>query len=67
MEETVVSPRVPRTTAEYKAAIAEMLAEMARLNEQMRRDQARIERSRKEAATLRDETRALLAAMGANL
>ena len=42
-----------------------MLAEMERLNERMRGDQAEIDRLTAESAAIKSETRALLAAMGA--
>jgi hypothetical protein len=64
MEDAVAPPLTPKTVAEYKVAIAGLLAEMARLNDQMRLDQAEIDRLRQETAVLKDETRALLATMG---
>jgi hypothetical protein len=64
MEDAVAPSLTPKTVAEYKAAIAGLLAEMARLNEQMRLDQTEIDRLRQETALLRDETRALLATIG---
>jgi hypothetical protein len=65
MRDTMSSPPVPRTAAEYRTAIAEMLAEMERLNEQMKSDQAVIDRLQAEAAVIKTETRALLATMDA--
>lgn len=64
MEDAVAPPLSPKTVAEYKVAIAGLLNEMARLNDQMRLDQAEIDRLRQETAVLRDETRALLATLG---
>jgi hypothetical protein len=64
MEDAVAPPLSPKTVTEYKAAIAGLLAEMARLNDQMRLDQAEIDQLRQETAVLKDETRALLAALG---
>jgi hypothetical protein len=63
MDDAMASPLNPRTVAEYKAAIAGMLAEMTHLNEQMRRDQEEIDRLKAETALLRTETRALLASL----
>lgn len=67
MDETMMSPLAPRTVAEYKTAIAGMLAEMNRLNEQMRRDQVEIDRLKAEATALQAETRVLLFDMGATV
>jgi hypothetical protein len=64
MEDAVTPPLTPKTVAEYKVAIAGLLAEMARLNDQMRLDQAEFDRLRQETAVLKDETRALLATIG---
>jgi hypothetical protein len=64
MEDAVAPSLTPKTVAECKVAIAGLLAEMARLNDQMRLDQAEIDRLRQETAVLKDETRALLSAMG---
>jgi hypothetical protein len=65
MEETVSSPPTPQTAAEYEAAIETLLAEMRRLNQRMRDDQAVIDRLKAEAETLKRQTRAMLADMGA--
>ncbi len=65
MNDMISSQPTPRTAAEYKTAIQEMLAEMERLNEQMKRDQAVIDRLKIKAAVIKKETRALLAAMDA--
>jgi hypothetical protein len=63
MSDTISAHPAPKTTAEYKAAIEDLLGEMHRLNEQMQRDQAVIERLKVENAQIKAETRALLAAM----
>jgi ABC-type Zn uptake system ZnuABC Zn-binding protein ZnuA len=61
----ILSQPAPKTTAEYKAAIRQMMDEMERLNQKMREDQTDIDRTQAEAAILKAETRALLARMGA--
>jgi hypothetical protein len=53
--------------AGYEADLEQAMAEVSRLNELMRQDRADIERLRGEAWALRAETRAVLAAMGAQL
>ena len=63
MSDIITSRPGPETAAEYKEAIEELLGEMQRLNEQMRHDQAVIERLKAETALIKTETRALLAAM----
>ncbi len=70
MSETIL----PKTTADYRTVVAEMFAEISRLNEQMRQDQADMDRLKIEtdalkAETLRlkSETRAILTRLGATL
>jgi methyl-accepting chemotaxis protein len=63
MSDTVSAHSAPKTAAEYKAAIEDLLGEMQRLNEQMQSDQAVIERLKADSARIKAETRALLAAM----
>jgi hypothetical protein len=63
MSDTVSAHSAPKTAAEYKAAIEDLLGEMQRLNDQMQGDQAVIERLKAETALIKTETRALLAAM----
>jgi hypothetical protein len=65
MSDVISSRPTPRTTAEYRAAIEEMLAEMEALAQKMKRDQTEIDRLKAETAVIKEETRALLAAMGA--
>jgi hypothetical protein len=65
MSNRTSSGAAPRTAAQYRAAIEEMLQEMERLNEQMRADQALIEQLRTDTAAIKTETRALLASMAA--
>ena len=68
-----ISPQLSlETPADYEAAIAECLAEMQHLNEQMQNDRADIERLRgeidalkAETQQLKTETRTLLVSMGA--
>jgi peptidoglycan hydrolase CwlO-like protein len=65
MEESLFSQPTPQTAAEYEAAIDQLLAEMQRLNQKMKEDQSVIDRLKAETETLKRETRALLASMGA--
>jgi hypothetical protein len=65
MDDAVAPPLAPKNVAEYKTAIADLLAEMARLNDRMRLDQLEMDRLKQETAVLKEETRALLDAMGA--
>jgi hypothetical protein len=65
MSDAVSSRPGPRTSAEYRDAFADMLAEMERLNERMRGDQTEIDRLKAESAVIKSETRALLAGIGA--
>jgi len=65
VDDSLSSKMTPRTDAEYKAAIDLLLTEMHRLNQQMRTDEAAIDRLKTETETLKRETRALLASMGA--
>ena len=66
-----MAPSAPQAVgseqAGYEAALEQAMAEVSRLNELMRQDRADIERLRGEAWVLRAETRAVLAAMGAQL
>ena len=52
----IISQRAPRNAAEYEAAISQLLTEMHRLNEFMRRDQAEIDRLKAETSALKAET-----------
>jgi peptidoglycan hydrolase CwlO-like protein len=65
MDDLMSLQPAPRTAAEYEAAIEQMLTEMQRLNQQMQKDQADIDRLSAEIAALKAETRVLLASMGA--
>jgi hypothetical protein len=65
VSDTISPQPAPRTAAEYRTVINELLTEMEHINEQMRRDQAEIDRLAAETAVIKEETRALLAAMGA--
>ncbi len=58
MEEKTLTQARLKTPADYEAAIEQCLSEMARLQQQMRNDQAEIDQ-------LKTETRALLAKMKA--
>lgn len=61
MSDVLSSQPAPRTAAEYKAVIAQLLAEMHRLNEQMRQDQTDIDRLKVETNVLKAETQRLKA------
>jgi peptidoglycan hydrolase CwlO-like protein len=56
MEERIASSPSPRTAAEYRAAIDELLAEMKRMNQQSDRTRADIEQLKAESAAIRAET-----------
>ncbi|MBI1924494.1 hypothetical protein HYR99_09610 [Candidatus Poribacteria bacterium] len=58
MKAMISSQPTLETAADYEAAIEQCLAEMKRLNEQLKQDQADIDR-------LKAETRAMLAKMKA--
>jgi hypothetical protein len=58
MDDQTVPQTAPKTSAEYEAAIEQCLAEMERLQQQIKRDQAEID-------SLKAETRAILAMMRA--
>lgn len=58
---------VPATTAEYEAEFEMLMQEATRLNELMAQDRVEIERLKLETKEIRDETRALLTSMGAEL
>jgi peptidoglycan hydrolase CwlO-like protein len=51
----------PQTEAEFEAALAQIFAEIQRLNEQMRRDQADIDCLRAEATAYKAESQRLKA------
>ncbi len=65
MDEQIMSNATPHSNAEYEADFEQMLVEMKHLNELMKRDQAVIDRLASESQTLKAETRAILASMGA--
>lgn len=56
MEEVLAAHPAPKTAAEYKAAIAALLAEMEHLNDLMAKDRMEIERLKAETAVIRAET-----------
>lgn len=64
MSDIITSHPAPKTAAEYKEAIDELLGAMQRLNGQMKDEQAVIDRLKAETELIKTETRALLAAMG---
>lgn len=65
MENIVSSSPEPQTEAESQAIIAQLFAEMYRLNEKMRQDQIEIERLKSETQYLKAETRTILDRLGA--
>lgn len=67
MENFVSSQPVPQTSADYEAAVEQLLAEMKRLNQLIQSDRTDIEQLKAETRTLKAETRALLTSMGAKL
>ncbi|HZP84596.1 MAG TPA: hypothetical protein VFB21_23375 [Chthonomonadaceae bacterium] len=67
MNDLISTQPAPRTTAEYKAAIKQLFAEMDRRNQQMECDRRDITRLEAETAALKTETRAILASLGARL
>lgn len=58
---------VPQTSAEYEAAFERLMMEAENINERMRQDRSEIERLKAETKIIQDETRALLAGMGATV
>ena len=65
MDSVLSSQPVPKSAADYEAAVEQLLAEMKRLNQQMQSDRTDIERLKAETRTLKAETRARLLSMGA--
>jgi hypothetical protein len=55
----------PQDAADYEAAIDALLAEMNHSNQRMQRDREEIDRLRAETLALRDETRRVIATIGA--
>ncbi len=66
MSTTIAQP-TPQTTADYEAAFERLMAEAESIHDQMGHDRTEIERLKAETNVIRDETRALLASMGAKL
>ena len=58
---------VPQTQAEYEAIFERMMVEAESLNQQMRSDRIEIERLTTETHLLKNETRMILAGMGAKV
>jgi len=67
MEERIASSPAPRTAAEYRAAIDELLAEMKRMNQQSDRTRAEIEQLKAESAAIRAETEVIKARLDRRL
>ena len=67
MANTLSAQTAPQTTAEYEAEFEMLMQEAARLNELMAEDRIEIERLKAETKVIRDETRTLLASIGAKL
>ena len=64
MNEILVTQAAPKTTAEYKAAIDVLLAEMQQINEKMTADQAAIDRLQAETRTIGVHTDSVLTQLG---
>jgi hypothetical protein len=64
MDELFSTQTQPKTVADYKAAIAQLIAEMSRLNHSMQSDRAEIERLKVETRDIQAETRAILTSLG---
>jgi hypothetical protein len=67
MSEQSTLNSTPQTEEEYRAAVDEILAEIWRLNEQMKVDRAERERVRAETELLKEQTRRVFADMGLEL
>ncbi len=67
MANVVTVQSAPQTQAEYEAVFERLMAEAQSIDEQMRRDRVDIERLQLETKIIRDETRTLLAGIGAKL
>jgi len=63
----ITSPPSPRTAAEYRAAIDDLLAEMKRMNEQSDRNWTEIEQLKAESAVIRAQTDKIIAQIDAKL
>ena len=61
MDQSIQASPKRKTTADYKAALAQLLAEMNLLDEQMDRDCAEIERLKAETQVIKARTSATLA------
>lgn len=67
MMESVSAQPAPQTAAEYEAAFERLMMEAEIINERMRQDRSEIERLKAETKVIQDETRTLLAGMGAKV
>jgi len=67
MDSTFALTMEPQTEAETQTTIAQLFAEMHRMNETMQRDQIEIDRNKLETQRLKAETRATLDRLGALL
>ena len=67
MNETLAAQAAPKTTAEYKAAIDFLLGEMRRINENIQRDDADIERLKVETRQIAAQSDVRLAQLEAQL
>jgi peptidoglycan hydrolase CwlO-like protein len=67
MEERMALSREPRTAAEYRAAIDELLAEMQRMNERSKDTWTEIERLKTETETIKAEIEMIKARVQARL
>jgi hypothetical protein len=67
MEDRIASSPAPKTAAEYRAAIDDLLAEMNHMDEQSDRTWAEIERLKAESALIRAETDRIIARIDSRL
>jgi uncharacterized protein YdcH (DUF465 family) len=64
---TTMPQSAPMTAEDYEATFYRIMAEAESLNEQMRHDRVEIEKLKAETTEIRDETRAILASIGAKV
>jgi hypothetical protein len=67
MDETMGTTPTPKTTAEYRAVVDDLLRQMACMHEQMAENQLEIERTRAESAAIRADTDLILASIDTRL
>lgn len=67
MNNIISAQPVPQTSAEYESAFERLMMEAESINERMQQDRSEIERLKAETKIIQDETRTLLAGMGAKV